>query len=80
MREHGHHPSVITGRRGEGRRAQLHRRGLSPPTAPGVASPPPLAGDKGATMEDRVRVHEEFERGITKVLICTDLSEEGAGE
>ena len=28
-------------------------------------------------MEDRVRVHEEFERGITKVLICTDLMTRG---
>lgn len=39
---------------------------------------PRIAGDREATMEDRVRVHEEFERGVTRVLICTDLSEDAA--
>ena len=28
-------------------------------------------------MEERVRVQEEFEKGITKVLICTDLMTRG---
>ena len=28
-------------------------------------------------MEERVRIQEEFERGVTKVLICTDLMTRG---
>jgi superfamily II DNA/RNA helicase len=28
-------------------------------------------------MEERVRVQEEFEKGVTKVLICTDLMTRG---
>lgn len=28
-------------------------------------------------MDERVRVQEEFEKGVTKVLICTDLMTRG---
>ena len=41
-------------------------------------NPAPLhTGAKEVAMEERVRIQEEFERGVTKVLICTDLMTRG---
>ena len=39
--------------------------------------PSVITGAKEVAMEERVRVQEEFEKGITKVLICTDLMTRG---
>lgn len=40
-------------------------------------NPSVITGDKANSQEDRVRVYEEFERGVTKVLITTDLMTRG---
>lgn len=40
-------------------------------------NPSVITGDKANSQEDRVRVYEEFERGVTKVLISTDLMTRG---
>jgi superfamily II DNA/RNA helicase len=39
--------------------------------------PSVITGAKEVAMEERVRVQEEFEKGVTKVLICTDLMTRG---
>ena len=40
-------------------------------------APSVITGAKDVAMEERVRVQEEFEKGVTKVLICTDLLTRG---
>lgn len=40
-------------------------------------APSVITGSKDLPMEERVRLQEEFEKGVTKVLICTDLMTRG---
>lgn len=40
-------------------------------------APSVITGSRDVAMEERLRVQEEFENGITKVLICTDLMTRG---
>ena len=40
-------------------------------------NPSVITGARDIAMEERLRVQEEFETGVTKVLICTDLMTRG---
>lgn len=36
-----------------------------------------ITGDKSVDEKERLKVHDQFERGVVKVLICTDLMNRG---
>jgi superfamily II DNA/RNA helicase len=73
MRAQGHNPSVITGKP-----PLIHTQHSRQRSAAfSLCYLRVCSGDKANSQEDRVRVYEEFERGVTKVLISTDLMTRG---